>query len=144
MPPKTPAEVAAENKADGAHEIATIKLSKATSEEAIAAPWKGPRLKNLALAHFYADDQGGADGNHSILGKGAVAVLTEAQWKRRTPAQWGVLVANELISLNGVPDADAAAVDAAEAAESARLGRVDNYTSLERSVMRGLGGDAKL
>ena len=102
------------------------------------AAWAPVRLRNLIDTPFYYDDKNGASlaDRGVLLKRGAPIMLTKEQWERRTPSAWGVLVGNEQIDLVGVPEADAATVEAASAAEVRRLSTASTLSDLERSVLK--------
>jgi hypothetical protein len=106
---------------------------------AVAAPsaYRPVTLRNNKPAPFYYDDVNGANTADKGVALKAAVKLTEQQWKRRTPAQWGVLVANEVVTLEGVPEADQVAFEEARDAEDRRLANHSAYDQVERQVMAG-------
>jgi len=101
-----------------------------------AATFKPVTMKNLKPAPFYFDDQNaGARADKGIALKEAVK-LDERQWRRRTPDQWGVLVANEVVHLVGIPEDDVDAFSTAVDREEVRLLRASSPLSeTERAVL---------
>jgi hypothetical protein len=108
-------------------------------ERKAAQPWRGPTL-TVVNHPFYLDD---SDAARHTEGRGIAPIepvqLTEAQWKRRTPAQWGTLVGAGAIRLTGLHDRDRAVVEDAEVAEVKRLARVKRFTAEDSVVMSKAG-----
>lgn len=109
------------------------------STKAAPPAWKPPTLVNKRPAPFWFDDSyaGQLELPHKGMALRNPVELTEAQWKRRTPQAWGVLLANDRISLVNVPAKDAEAVLAAQAKEEERLAKAKIYSDMERSIMKG-------
>jgi hypothetical protein len=92
-------------------------------------------LRNLKPAPFYYDDINGANTPDKGIATKAPVKLTDQQWRRRTPEQWGVLIANEVVTLDGIPEADVEVVNAARDAEEFRLANHSAYDAVERQIM---------
>lgn len=92
------------------------KPKKTTAEKPV-------EIVNLTPAPFYYDDSAASVdlADKGILTSKVRKPLTPAQWARRTPDQWGVLVANEQVQVHNVPASDLDAFDAAVARETKRL-----------------------
>ncbi len=107
-----------------------------TTEAAPTSTYKPVALRNKSRAPLWIDDV--SLGLEAQLPGAGVALdkpvlLTEKQWRRRTPADWGILVAKGDVELRNIPPDDQAAVDAAEDRELSRAGAARTYSEAERA-----------
>lgn len=117
--------------------------SSTTPTLAANSPVTSAKVKNVSKALFWFGTDVVVAPGESLLRnlKGAIVAetLTEAQFKTRSPRDWGVLEANEVVLVTGVPADVRAQIDEAAHAELQRLHMQQNLTAAQAAAYAARG-----